>query len=186
MASLKSAETLRAHLDRSGIPLAFDAELVMDIVSIVGVVPAMAGARVAMRTAAGLRVAVVTQRFLQVFSWGEMGATVLLVPAKLYQDVERIENDEELTDDQKKAMIAQARLGAVQSGVMMLGAAAAAHAGAQRQKGGGEIVDEHDPMLQRQIKALEMEGFGEYKSMQQNEWVDANGAWTAKGREIDL
>ena len=164
--------------------LELDAELVMDIVGIVGVVPAVAGARGAVRTAAGLRTAVVTQRFLQIYSWGEVGATVILVPTKLYQDIERIQNDKELTEDQKKTMIAQARLGAVQSGLMMLGSAAAARAGARRQKGGGEIVDEHDPMLRRQIEALELEGFGEYKTMQKRGWVDASGNWTAKGREV--
>ena len=164
--------------------LEFDAELVMDIVSIVGVVPAVAGARVAMRTAAGLRVALVTQRFLQIYSWGEVGATVLLVPTKLYQDIEKIQNDPELSDEQKKTMIAQARLGAVQSGVMLLGSAAASHAGGRRQQGGGEVMDEHEPMLRQQIDALEMEGFGEYKTMQDRGWVDANGNWTDKGREV--
>jgi hypothetical protein len=162
--------------------LELDAELVLDIVSIVAVVPAIAGARVAIRTAAGLRTAVMTQRFLQIYALSELGATIILVPTKLAQDIRLIEEDPELTDEQKQLMIAQARLGAVQAGIMLLGGVAAAHAGGQRQAGGG--FDENSPALRRQIELLELEGFGEYKSMQERGWVDANGNWTDKGREV--
>lgn len=162
--------------------LELDAELILDIVSIISVIPATAGARVAIRTAAGLRTAVMTQRFLQIYTYTELGTTVILIPTKLAQDIQRIENDPELDPEQKRLMIAQARLGALQSGLMMLGSVAAAHAGAPR-KGGG-FVDENSPAMRNQIEMLEMEGFGHYKTMQERGWLDTHGNWTKDAPDI--
>lgn len=162
--------------------LELDAELVLDIVSIIAVVPAVAGARVAIRTAAGLRTAAITRTFLEIYALSELGATVILVPVKLAQDIQRIEEDPELSDEQKQLMIAEARLGAVQAGIMLLGGAVAAHVGGQRQAGGG--FDENSTALRRQIELLELEGFGEYKSMQERGWVDATGNWTESAPEV--
>jgi uncharacterized membrane protein HdeD (DUF308 family) len=162
--------------------LELDAELVFDIVSIIAVVPAVAGARVAIRTAAGLRTAAITRTFLEIYALSELGATVILVPVKLAQDIRRIEEDPELTDEQKQLMIAEARLGAVQAGIMLLGGVAAAHVGGRRQAGGG--FDENSAALRRQIELLELEGFGEYKSMQERGWIDAKGNWTEGAPEV--
>jgi uncharacterized membrane protein HdeD (DUF308 family) len=168
--------------------LEFDAELLLDVLAVVGAVPALVGARAVVRTAAGLRVAVVTQRFLKIYSAAEIAATVVLVPTKLYQDIQRIETDTTLSLEQRRLMVAQARLGAVQSGVMLLGSVAAAHAGG---KGTGEparpetgVLGEDPPSLREQIDILELEGFGKYESMYERGWVDQHGNWTAQAPEI--
>jgi Domain of unknown function (DUF4157) len=163
--------------------LEFDAELVLDILSVISVVPAGVGARLALQTAASVRVAVLTENFLKIYSLTETGATLILVPTKLAQDIHRIESDDELTPEQKRLMIAQARLGAVQSGVMMLGGIAASHAGGRGQQS-ESFVDEYDPAVRQQIEAVELEGFGEYQSMEERGWLDAKGDWTELAPEI--
>ena len=161
--------------------LELDAELVLDIIGFVAVVPAAAGLNAAKTTARGLQIAVSTERFLRIATYTEIGATVILVPTKLAQDIGRIQNDPDLDDAQKQAMIEQARAGAVQAGIMLLGSMAAAHAGARR-PGQTEFFDE-GPM-RRQTELLELEGFGEYKSMQERGWLDGSGKWTDQAPEI--
>ena len=165
--------------------LEWDAETVMDIIGIIGVVPAVAGARGAVRSAAGLRSVIVTERLLQIYTWTETGATVVLIPTKLAQDIDRIHKlreEGELTADQEEAMIAQARLGAFQAGLMMIGSAAAARAGAH-EAGSGSLSDQEHAFHQ-QIELLELEGFGEYKSMAERGWIDEQGNWTDKAPAI--
>lgn len=160
--------------------LEWDAETALDIIGIIAVVPAVAGAR----QVVGLRTVIVTERFFQIYAWTETGATVILVPTKLAQDIDRIhklQEEGELTADQAETMIAQARLGAAQAGLMMLGSAAAARAGAHQSRG-SQYEQEH--VLRQQIELLELEGFGEYKSMAERGWIDEHGNFTDKAPEI--
>ena len=55
------------------------------------------------------------ESFSKIYGTFEVGSTVILVPIKLAQDIDRIENDPTLTRAQKDALIKQAELGALQS-----------------------------------------------------------------------
>jgi hypothetical protein len=164
--------------------LEWDAEMALDIISIVAVIPAGAAARLATleRAVAGLQFYRVTGTFLEIYGYTEMGATVVLVPAKLHTDIKRIEEDKELTPEQKKLMIAQAELGALQSGLMLIGGVAAAregHAAARAAAG-----QEPPAALARQIELVDLEGLGGYESLRERGLLDAEGRWTDKAREI--
>ncbi|MEV6305530.1 polymorphic toxin-type HINT domain-containing protein [Actinoplanes sp. NPDC051861] len=150
--------------------LALDAELALDVIGIIGVVPAIAGTKVALaaRTAAGFERVVVTARYLEIYGWAEGGLTLMLLPVAFAQDVQRIKADTELTDDQKTVMIDQLKLGLLQTGLMILGSSAASRAGAVA----GENAD-----LMRQSRLLGMEDIDEYRSMHDRGWVDEKGAW---------
>ena len=137
----------------------------------------------ASRTAAGFERVAVTARFLEIYGWAETGATVVLVPTKLAQDIQQIKLDDDLTPSQKQQMIDQAALGAVQSGLMLLGGAVAARSGAEVQ-GRRRFAEEDSTALKQQIDLIEMEGFGKYKSMADRGWVDEHGNWTDKAPDI--
>jgi hypothetical protein len=164
--------------------LAFDAELALDIIGIVGVIPAAAGARMALAArAAGFTTATRVGTFLQFYGYAETGATVVLVPVKMADDIHRIENDRSLDDDQKKRLIDEAKLGALQAGLMMLGSAAAARAGGHA-PGAATGIEAEAPGLQRQIELLELEGFGKYKSLEERGYLDAQGHWTETAHKL--
>jgi hypothetical protein len=158
--------------------------MAMDIIGIIGVVPLAAGVRLATleRSVAGFQKYRRAATFLEIYGWTEMGATVVLVPAKLADDIERIRKDPELTDTQKEAMIAQAKLGAVMSGLMMLGAGAAETA---HPKMGG-MSEGETSALKQQTELVEMEGLGRYKSLDDPDvgLLGKDGRWTDKGWQI--
>ena len=159
--------------------LEWDAEMALDVIGIIGVIPAARGAQMALAArAAGFSNVTRAGRFLQFYGWGEMGATVVLVPVKMADDIHRIETDTSLTDEQRKKLIAEVKLGALQTGLMMVGSATAARMGGHAPGRSGDF-DESAPGLQRQIELLELEGFGQYKSLQERGLLDANGNWTA-------
>lgn len=167
--------------------LEWDAEMALDIISIIAVIPATAGARLARltRTVAGFERYSVTARYLEIYGWTEMGATVILVPQKLAEDIQRIERDYhsgELTKAQRDALIFQAKLGAAQTGLMMVGAGIAARSG--RAKGQHSISFEEEASLRQQIELLDLEGFGEYKSMTDRGLIDVQGNWTEEARKL--
>ena len=164
--------------------LEWDAEMALDIIGIIAVIPAGAAARLATleRAVAGLQFYRVTGTFLEIYGYTELGATVVLVPAKLHTDIKRIEEDKELTPDEKKLMIAQAELGALQSGLMLIGGVAAAREG----HAAGRVAASEEPpeALTRQIELVDLEGLGGYESLQERGLLDAEGRWTDKAREI--
>ncbi len=164
--------------------LEWDAETALDIISIVSVIPLAAGVRVARlpRTIANMRSIQVTEQFVRIYGWGETAATVILVPTKLAQDIQRIENDPDLTPDQRKALIREAKLGAFQTGLMMIGSGAAAlHQGAKARLG-FDPVD--NAALNQQIELMELEGWGKYKTLAERGYLDDAGQWTTKVRTI--
>ena len=129
-----------------------------------------------------------TARFVQIYGWTETGATVILVPTKLAGDIQKIKALG-LPPEEEQALIMQAKLGAAQTGLMMLGSSVAARRGAkiQGQKGTGQQgkvtaksskaqVDD----LQKQVELIKLEGLGDYKSIQERGWIDANNNWTSK------
>lgn len=158
--------------------LAFDAELALDIIGIIGVIPAAQGARMALAArAAGFATATRVGTFLRFYGYAETGATVILVPVKMADDINRIEGDSSLDDDQKRRLIEEAKLGALQAGLMMLGSAAAARMGGHAPGASAEAEAEARG-LQRQIELLELEGFGKYESLHERGYLDADGKWT--------
>ena len=158
--------------------LAFDAELALDIIGIVGVIPAAQGARMALAArAAGFATATRAGTFLRFYGYAETGATVILVPVKMADDIHRIESDPSLDDEQKKRLIEEAKLGAFQAGLMVLGSAAAARMGGHA-PGTTAGAEAEAPGLQRQIELLELEGFGKYESLKERGYLDAHGEWT--------
>lgn len=165
--------------------LEWDAEMALDIISIISIIPLTAGIRIATvpRTLGNLQKYRVATKLLEFYGWTEMGATVYLVPKKMAEDIKRIELDNDLTDAQKKKMIEQAQLGAFQTGIMMLGSIAASHAGAKSQAE-GFVRDEDIAAFRDQIDLLELEGAGEYQSMADKGWVDPNGKWTDLAPDI--
>ena len=175
--------------------LALDAELALDIISIISVVPAFAVARAALRlryaargltlptarraaSASRIHGAETSGKFLKIYGTFEVGSTVILVPIKLAQDIDRIENDPTLTRAQKDALIKQAELGALQSFLMLAGSAAATAAG--NRKAAMRRTAELEEQQRQQMKLLELEGFGEYRSMAERAYFDAQGDLTPK------
>jgi hypothetical protein len=122
-------------------------------------------------------------RFLQFYGWTETGATVVLVPVKMADDIHKIESDRSLTDEQRKILIEDVKLGALQTGLMMIGSATASRMGGHAPSRSGDF-DESAQGLQRQIELLELEGFGQYKSLQDRRLLDANGNWTAAAHTL--
>src|SRR4051812_24050970 len=103
------------------------------------------------------------------------------MPVKLFEDIGRIRNEKKLSADQKRLMIARLRLGAVQSGLMMVGGYVAPRVG-RLQVGGTRPepgFEEDTPDVRSQIELLEREGFAEYTSMRERHWVDEQGNWTS-------
>lgn len=164
--------------------LEWDAEMALDIIGIVGVIPAAGGARMALAArAAGFSNVSRAGRFLQFYGWAETGATVVLVPVQMADDIHRIETDTSLAAEQKKKLIADVKLRGLQTGLMMVGSAAAARMGGHAPGRSGDF-DDTAPGLQRQIELLELEGFGQYKSLQDRGLLDANGSWTPASRML--
>lgn len=166
--------------------LEWDAEMALDIISIISIIPLTAGTRLATlpRAIAGSQKFLVTRRLLQIYSWTEMGATVYLVPTKMAEDIKRIQSDPDLTDDQKKRMIEEAQHGAIQAGIMVLGGAVASRVGHFNEKATGFAHDEDFAALQRQAELVELEWHDQYQSMADRGWVKENGQWTEKAPDI--
>jgi hypothetical protein len=163
--------------------LEWDAELALDVIGIIGVVPAAAGTRLALAArAAGFANVTRAGRFLQFYGWAEMGATAVLVPVKMADDIHRIEADTSLSDEQKKKLVDEAKAGALQAGLMMVGSMTASRMGGHAPGRTGPPEDA--PGLQRQIELLDLEGFAAYRSMEERGYLDANGHWTEAARRL--
>ena len=122
-------------------------------------------------------------KFLKIYGIFETGATVILVPTKLAQDIHRIENDPTLTRAQKDALIKQAELGALQSFLMLAGSGLAT--AAANRKAAARSTAELEAQ-QKQMKLLELEGFGDYQSMADRGYFDSQGELTPKAlAEVD-
>ncbi len=99
--------------------LKWDAETGLDIIGILGVVPAVAGANRVLNAARGIETVAVGERFFQIYRWTETGATAILVPTKLAQDIQTIHHMREtgeITEEQEAAMIEEAKLGRCRPG----------------------------------------------------------------------
>ncbi len=153
--------------------LEFDAELVLDLVGIVGGVVAGIGAA-ARVTAATVRNAQSMARWvqaidrlddvIQIYGMFEFGSSVILTGVKVQQDIARIQNDPELTDEQKRVMITQVVQQAIQTGGMMM------FAGAAMAKNGL-------PRMRTKVQTAP------YKSFEEQGWLK-DGAWTAEAPPI--
>jgi hypothetical protein len=156
--------------------LAADSELALDIIGIIGVIPAAMGTKMALAArAAGFSRVTPVGKFLQFYGWAETGATVVLVPMQMADDIYKIEHDPHLTADQQKRLIAEVKLHGLQTGLMVVGSAAAARIGGVPHEAGSEEI----AGLSRQTELMEREGFGRYNSLMDNGFVDHEGHWTA-------
>ncbi len=153
--------------------LEVDAELGMDILSILPVGEFLVAGRLA-RAVQGFENIRRLRSLLMVYRIGTHGAAAILIPIKLAQDVNKIKSLN-LPPEQEKAMIADAYTGALQGGLMFLGASLGSHAG-------GEKVETYDS-IHEQAELMSMEGAGQYQSMQDKGWVDEAGNWTDQAPE---
>ena len=175
--------------------LELDAELALDIVSIISVVPAGIGVKFA-RQASALRTNVEklpawlqsverAQRLLRIYGWSEVGGTLYLVHEKLEDDIKKIESlarRMKLSPDEKRKLREQAFGNAILSGVMMVGGVVAARVGATIEPGPSFI---HKERLQQQADLLELEGLpGGYPTLQDRNVLDAQGELTPAGRNF--
>jgi hypothetical protein len=144
--------------------LKWDAETVLDIIAIIGSVIAVAGVVGAVGRGTSLaRRAAWIQRFerldkgLFIYGAGEMAGTVVLTAVKVVDDIEAIENNPELTPEEKKRLIAQIVIDAIHTGAMMM------ISGAQMAHGAKGAL-----------------GPSEYKSMVDKGWIDPKTKeWTS-------
>jgi hypothetical protein len=153
--------------------LEVDAELGMDILSILPVGEFLVAGRLA-RAVQGFENVRRLRNLLMVYRIGTHGAAAILIPIKLAQDVNKIKSLN-LPPDQEKTMIAEAYTGALEGGLMFLGASLGSHAG-------GEKVETYDS-IHEQAELMSMEGAGQYQSMQDKGWVDEAGNWTDQAPE---
>ena len=177
--------------------LEWDAALALDLISIISVIPAAQGlrmlsqARNLARGAQALRAATPawyqsfdrTQRLLRIYGWVEGAATVILLDRKLEDDIRRIDAIPDLTDEQREALINNAIAGVAQAGLMMAGGVVASGIGGTRAQP-SYLSRADKAKLQRHAELLELEGMAHYPSLQERGYVDADGSWTAAGRQM--
>ena len=174
-----------------------DAELALDIVSIISVVPAAIGTKFALQAAAlrrtnpaaipaWLRSVERAQRLLRIHGRSEVGATLYLINRKLEDDIYKLEllaKRMNLNEVEKRKLRQQAFGNAIVSGVMMIGGVVAARAGAVVEPGPSSFVD--DVRLQKQADLLELEGLPRgYPTLQDRNLLDAQGELTPAGRDL--
>lgn len=167
--------------------LEWDAEMAMDIISIVGVIPAVGAAKMASlpKTVGGFSKYAYIDDIIRVYGYAETGATILLVPVKLKQDFDRIDEDVQngdLSPEEAEAIKSQLVFNTMQTGLMMLGSAAAARSGADI-SAGRRSPAELDA-LDQQARFVEMEGVKpSYKSLEERGLKDSDGLWTPEGKK---
>ena len=169
VASILGAVTAVHNINRRAErrTLAWDAELALDVIGIIGVLPAAAGARLARlgNLPKGVSAIQRTEKFLRIYSTLEAGATVTLVGAKLVEDIQKIEALADrmgLSKQEKQKMVDQAIGGALQTGMMMLGGVVASRAGQtaiQRRMARADRM-----RLERHAEMAEAEGLLSYES----------------------
>jgi hypothetical protein len=137
--------------------LKWDAETMLDVISIIGAATAVTGAaRAAGQVSRLARRPAWIQGFeridkvLYIHGAAELGASTVLTAAKVVDDIERIQNDPELTPEQKEKMIAQIVVDAVKSGGMLAVSA-------------GRLATQADPFAHSS---------NSYKSMVDKGWID--------------
>ena len=157
--------------------LSLDIELALDIISIAAVIPIVGsvaqigkGARATRIAGASARIAGVSRYddFLVIFNAVQTGGDYVLTPIKMVQDIYRIQNDPNLTDEQKDAMVNQILLEGLQNGIMNAGGGMASHLSGSR-----EARAHFDEVMQ---------GRGDnYISLADRGWIDPDtNTWTDK------
>jgi hypothetical protein len=168
--------------------LEWDAETAMDIISIVGVIPVAATAGMATklpRTVAGFSRYAYIEDIIRVYGYAETGATIILVPVKLKQDFDKIDADVrngDLSEKEAESIKSQLIFNTMQTGLMMLGSAAAARSGAEISAGRRSPAELE--ALDQQARFVEMEGVKpNYKSLEERGLKDTQGNWTPEGKK---
>jgi hypothetical protein len=168
--------------------LEWDAEMAMDIISIVSVIPAIGAARMATmsRTVGGFSKYAFIDDIIRVYGYAETGATIILVPVKLKQDFDKIDEDVQngdLSPEEAEAIKSQLVFNTMQTGLMMLGSAAASRSGAEISAGRRSPAEME--ALDQQARFVEMEGVKpNYKTLQERGLKDVNDQWTPEGKKV--
>ena len=177
--AIAAARNIQDRADRHSLEL--DAELVMDVMAIIGVAELGASARLAQlqRAARGFQTYERLGKFIAAYRLGAEGATAILIPIKLKEDVDKI-NALPISDEEKHKLIEQAWGGAIIGGVMAL--TMSAHSRVMEHAGRQVLPLEEDYAAvreQAQLAALEQPA-GEKSMLQDKGWTDAEGHWTEK------
>jgi hypothetical protein len=178
--AIAAARNIADRDDRHALEL--DAELVMDVMAIIGVAEFGASARLAQlqRAARGFTAYErVAGKFIAAYRLGAEGATAILIPLKMKEDVDKI-NALPISDEEKHKLIEQALGGTIISGVMAL--TMSAHSRVIERVGGKVLPLEEDYAAVReqvQLAALEHPA-GDKSMLQEKGWIDAEGNWTEK------
>ena len=162
--------------------LEWDAETALDILGIAGVVPITAGAsttakmaRLGFRSPQHMRIG----RLLAVYDVTELGLTALLTPIALSEDIKRIK-EMGLPAEQEKELINRAKGGMAVSAFMMLGGKVAGKATQWSKNAPADIYIPDEADLKQKAELLDLEGYGEYRTIKENGWIDDDGNWTSK------
>ena len=178
-ASIGAAAAIKNIGDRSDRnTLKFDAELVSDILSIVGVAEAAIGARLATlpRALRGVEAFQRMGNFLALLQLGTGTAQILLIPIQAIEDINRIKALG-LPPDVERQMLHEAYGTALMSAVMAT--ASIVHSridGRMRQT--GMPVEEEYAALRQQAELVALENEPPPASLRDRGWVDADGNWT--------
>ena len=161
-----------------------DAALAMDIIAILGVGQIAVGARIATlpNTIRGFQTAQRLGRYLALYNLGTEGATAILIPLQLRDDLDRIDNLK-IPEAEKDKLKHEAVGGAISSGVMFLAASAGARVMA-RTKTSGMPLEEDYTAIRQKAELMAMEEGSNYKSFQDKGWVDADGNWTSEAPDV--
>jgi len=174
-----------AERQRKGT-LKADAELALDILGVIGVGELAASAKLAnlSRTVRGFETFERFEKFIAVYRLSSEGATAILIPLKLHDDISRIKAMH-LAPDVEAKLIEEAWVGALQSGLMFLGGSIGSRAfgkGGGKSRGGAGEADY--AAIRRQAEMMSLEQVGEYQSMQERGWIDADGKWTSAAPDV--
>jgi hypothetical protein len=184
---LGAAQAIRNISEREARhKLEVDAELALDIIGILGLGQIAASARLATlpRTIRGFQTAQRIGRYLAAYNLATEGATAILIPVQLVEDIDKIKALG--LDPRKEAeLIRQAVSGAIETGVMFLGASAGSRV-ISRARGGALPVEDDFVAIQQKAELMAMEETGQYKSLQDRGWVDPQNNWTTDAPDVVL
>jgi hypothetical protein len=181
MGAAVAANNISERADRK--TLAFDAELVMDVLAIVGLGEAIAAARLATlpRTMRGIQAYQRMGRFVALFSLGTGTASALLIPIQLVEDLNKIEALD-LPPDVKREMIRQA-WGNFAISVVTTGASFAHSRISSRMQKNALRAEEEFAAVREQAELVALEKSAPPSSLRDQGWIDAHGNWTDKAPE---
>jgi hypothetical protein len=178
-ASMGAAAALSNISDRSARnTLEFDAELVGDILAIVGLGEAAIAARLTTLPMAlrGVQAYQRLGKFLALLQLGTGTASILLIPIQTLEDINRIKALG-LPADVEREMINQAFGNAVISAVTATSMLAMSRIQARMRQTGMPLEEDYAP-LREQAELLALEDPPPPASLREKGWVDADGNWT--------